>query len=155
MRNGGGANDIAGFVRRFGGCIRDRRVQALPERFKIPVLMHYVAEMSVRDIASSLRLPEGTVKSRLFKTRTAAPCPPAAARRRAIPQTTTARRTMPQASTSDKTPQTQRTAPIARSGEAGDRRRPAVQRMKWRRAKGRDYIMPPIPPIPPPIGMGG
>jgi len=46
-----------------------RLVGELPERFKIPVIMYYTVEMSVNDIALSLKLPEGTVKSRLYKAR--------------------------------------------------------------------------------------
>lgn len=44
-------------------------VQSLPERFKIPIILYYTVEMSVPDIASTLNLPVGTVKSRLFKAR--------------------------------------------------------------------------------------
>jgi RNA polymerase sigma-70 factor (ECF subfamily) len=44
-------------------------VKALPDKFKIPIVLHYTIEMSVSDIASILRLPAGTVKSRLFKAR--------------------------------------------------------------------------------------
>jgi RNA polymerase sigma-70 factor (ECF subfamily) len=46
-----------------------RLVAALPEKFKIPVTLRYTSEMSVTDIAGALGLPEGTVKSRLFKAR--------------------------------------------------------------------------------------
>ena len=44
-------------------------VEALPDKFKIPVILYYTMEMSVPDIALSLKLPAGTVKSRLFKAR--------------------------------------------------------------------------------------
>jgi RNA polymerase sigma-70 factor, ECF subfamily len=44
-------------------------VEALPEKFKIPIILYYTMEMSVPDIALSLKLPVGTVKSRLFKAR--------------------------------------------------------------------------------------
>ena len=44
-------------------------VEALPDKFKIPVILYYTIEMSVPDIALSLKLPVGTVKSRLFKAR--------------------------------------------------------------------------------------
>lgn len=44
-------------------------VETLPDRFKIPVILYYTAEMSVPDIALSLKIPVGTVKSRLFKAR--------------------------------------------------------------------------------------
>ena len=44
-------------------------VEALPDKFKIPVILYYTMEMSVPDIALTLKLPAGTVKSRLFKAR--------------------------------------------------------------------------------------
>jgi RNA polymerase sigma-70 factor (ECF subfamily) len=44
-------------------------VGALPEKFKIPVILYYTVEMSVPEIALVLDVPEGTVKSRLFKAR--------------------------------------------------------------------------------------
>ena len=44
-------------------------VNALPEKFKLPIVLYYTLEMSTSDIASALKLPPGTVKSRLFKAR--------------------------------------------------------------------------------------
>jgi RNA polymerase sigma-70 factor (ECF subfamily) len=44
-------------------------VGELPEKFKIPVILYYSMEMSVSEIAKTLGLPDGTVKSRLFKAR--------------------------------------------------------------------------------------
>lgn len=44
-------------------------VEALPVKFKIPIILYYTIEMSVPDIALTLKLPAGTVKSRLFKAR--------------------------------------------------------------------------------------
>jgi RNA polymerase sigma-70 factor (ECF subfamily) len=44
-------------------------VDALPEKLKIPIILYYTNEMSVSDIALTLRLPAGTIKSRLFKAR--------------------------------------------------------------------------------------
>ena len=44
-------------------------VEALPEKFRMPTILYYTLEMSVPDIAGSLKLPAGTVKSRLFKAR--------------------------------------------------------------------------------------
>ena len=45
-------------------------VETLPEKFKIPTILYYTIEMNVQDIASILKLPVGTIKSRLFKART-------------------------------------------------------------------------------------
>ena len=42
---------------------------ALPEKYKILTMLYYSLEMSVPEIAAALKIPEGTVKSRLFKAR--------------------------------------------------------------------------------------
>ena len=44
-------------------------VHQLPDKFKIPTLLYYSAQASVGQIATALSIPEGTVKSRLFKAR--------------------------------------------------------------------------------------
>jgi RNA polymerase sigma-70 factor (ECF subfamily) len=41
----------------------------LNDKLKLPLYMYYTAEMSTEDIASALRVPRGTVKSRLHKAR--------------------------------------------------------------------------------------
>ncbi len=41
----------------------------LNDKLKIPLYMYYTAEMSSEDIALSLKIPQGTVKSRLYKAR--------------------------------------------------------------------------------------
>lgn len=41
----------------------------LNDKLRIPLYMYYTAEMSIEDIASSLKIPLGTVKSRLYKAR--------------------------------------------------------------------------------------
>lgn len=43
---------------------------SLKDKYRIPVYMYYSAEMSVEEIAESLHLPKGTVKSRLHTART-------------------------------------------------------------------------------------
>lgn len=45
-------------------------VQALPEKQRLAVVLHYREGMQVADIARALRLPQGTVKSRLHAART-------------------------------------------------------------------------------------
>lgn len=46
-----------------------RIITCLPEKFRIPMIMFYNAELAVKEIAAVLKLPEGTVKSRLSKAR--------------------------------------------------------------------------------------
>lgn len=54
---------------------RERRVMIqnavnrLNDKLKLPLYMHYTAEMSVDEIAAVLNIPPGTVKSRLHKAR--------------------------------------------------------------------------------------
>lgn len=44
-------------------------VNNLPERLKIIVLLYYMEELSVSQIAATIHIPEGTVKSRLYHAR--------------------------------------------------------------------------------------
>jgi len=44
-------------------------VHSLPEKIKIPIILYYTMQMSLTDIAATLKLPVGTVKSRLHKAR--------------------------------------------------------------------------------------
>lgn len=44
-------------------------VAKLPDKFRIPLLLHYSLEMELKEIANTLKLPVGTVKSRLFYAR--------------------------------------------------------------------------------------
>lgn len=44
-------------------------VKKLEDKFKLPIIMYYTAQMSVDEIAKSLKIPKGTVKSRLHKAR--------------------------------------------------------------------------------------
>jgi RNA polymerase sigma-70 factor, ECF subfamily len=44
-------------------------VQALPEKLRTPVIMHYTGGLGVAEIAGAMGIRQGTVKSRLFKAR--------------------------------------------------------------------------------------
>lgn len=44
-------------------------VRSLPPKYSIPIHLHYYEDYSVREIASILRISEGTVKSRLSRAR--------------------------------------------------------------------------------------
>ncbi len=46
-----------------------RAVAALPDKYRLPVLLFYMEEMKLSDIAALLRIPQGTVKSRLHKAK--------------------------------------------------------------------------------------
>lgn len=44
-------------------------VQSLADKYRLPVLLFYMEELSLSEIAFVLRLPEGTVKSRLHRAK--------------------------------------------------------------------------------------
>ncbi len=44
---------------------------ALPDKYRLPMLLHYVEDYPVREVAVILRLPAGTVKTRLMRGRAA------------------------------------------------------------------------------------
>lgn len=44
-------------------------IQLLPEKLQVVLYMYYTAEMAVEDIGRALKIPKGTVKSRLHKGR--------------------------------------------------------------------------------------
>ena len=44
-------------------------VARLEEKYRIPVYLHYTAQLSVDEIARVLKIPQGTVKTRLYKAR--------------------------------------------------------------------------------------
>jgi RNA polymerase sigma-70 factor (ECF subfamily) len=48
--------------------IRDA-VDQLPDKFRLPLLMFYTAELTIAEIAKALNISQGTVKSRLHKAR--------------------------------------------------------------------------------------
>jgi RNA polymerase sigma-70 factor (ECF subfamily) len=44
-------------------------VAELPNKLRLPVIMFYSAQLNISEIAAALKIPEGTVKSRLHKAR--------------------------------------------------------------------------------------
>ena len=44
-------------------------IQELSQKYQILLYLYYTSELSTREIAACLKLPEGTVKSRLHKAR--------------------------------------------------------------------------------------
>lgn len=44
-------------------------VKTLPEKYRIPIYLYYSADMQINEIAKILGLPEGTVKSRMWKAK--------------------------------------------------------------------------------------
>lgn len=46
-----------------------KAVAELPEKYRLPVLLFYMEELRLSEIADVLAIPEGTVKSRLHKAR--------------------------------------------------------------------------------------
>lgn len=46
-----------------------KAVQDLPEKLRVPILLYYMSDLPVHEIAKALLIPEGTVKSRLHQAR--------------------------------------------------------------------------------------
>lgn len=46
-----------------------KAVDGLPEKYRLPVLLFYMEELKLSEAAEILKIPEGTVKSRLFKAK--------------------------------------------------------------------------------------
>ena len=44
-------------------------LQALDERYRMPILLHYIEGLPIRQVAQALRIPQGTVQSRLVRGR--------------------------------------------------------------------------------------
>lgn len=44
-------------------------IQTLPEKFQVPLILFYLSDCSIEQIAVIIKKPPGTVKSRLFKGR--------------------------------------------------------------------------------------
>ncbi|GAA0715785.1 sigma-70 family RNA polymerase sigma factor [Paraclostridium ghonii] len=44
-------------------------VSKLQDKFKLPIIMYYTGDMSVEEISRALKIPKGTVKSRMHKAR--------------------------------------------------------------------------------------
>lgn len=44
-------------------------VNELEEKYRLVIILHYFKDYSVSELASILRIPQGTVKSRLYKAR--------------------------------------------------------------------------------------
>lgn len=60
---------LSGLLKEEGRRTVREAVGRLPDRYRIPVLLYYMEELSVADIARIMRIPEGTVKSRLGAAR--------------------------------------------------------------------------------------
>ena len=44
-------------------------IRLLPERYRLPLQLHYSADLPVKEIAKLLKLPESTVKTRLRRAK--------------------------------------------------------------------------------------
>ena len=65
-----GKEDILQDYLRLEQCRLVRKaVSTLPDKYRMPILLYYMEEMSVSDVAGILGIPPGTVKSRLSVAR--------------------------------------------------------------------------------------
>ncbi len=46
-----------------------KAVAGLDEKYRIPIYLFYTEQLTVEEISKILKLPQGTVKTRLFKAR--------------------------------------------------------------------------------------
>ena len=46
-----------------------RLVASLPEKYRIPIYLYYSAGMQIKEVSEILGLPEGTVKSRIWRAK--------------------------------------------------------------------------------------
>ncbi len=47
----------------------NRAIETLPEDYRLVILLHHIDEMRVDEIAQAMRVPPGTIKSRLSRAR--------------------------------------------------------------------------------------
>lgn len=60
---------LKGYLRQEQRQMVRRAVAGLDEKYKIPVLLYYMENMSVAEVAAVMGIPQGTVKSRLNTAR--------------------------------------------------------------------------------------
>lgn len=66
----GEAEDVLQDVLKEEQCKLVRKaVNSLPDKYRIPILLYYMEEMTVSEVAKVLKIPPGTVKSRLSNAR--------------------------------------------------------------------------------------
>lgn len=46
-----------------------KAVEKLPEKYQLPIVLFYMEEMKISEISDILGIPQGTVKSRLYKAK--------------------------------------------------------------------------------------
>lgn len=44
-------------------------IKKLPDKYRIPILLFYMEELSLSDVSQIMKLPEGTVKSRIYRAK--------------------------------------------------------------------------------------
>lgn len=47
----------------------DEALQLLDECLRLPIVLHYMEGLSMREIADALKLPQGTIKNRMYRGR--------------------------------------------------------------------------------------
>ncbi len=67
--NGEGADVLQGYLETEQRQVIRQAVSGLPDRYKIPILLYYMEDRSVSQVAEIMGIPAGTVKSRLHMAR--------------------------------------------------------------------------------------
>ena len=56
-------------IAREEAALLNQLVHQLPDKYKLPIIMHYTNHLPLEQIAQAMGIPKGTVKSRLHKAR--------------------------------------------------------------------------------------
>jgi RNA polymerase sigma-70 factor (ECF subfamily) len=72
VKSGGsveGENPSAGLIAKLDQQLVRDAVDKLPEDFRVVAILHYMSDMPYEDVAATLEIPVGTVRSRLHRAR--------------------------------------------------------------------------------------
>ena len=64
-----GSDTLSDYLEKEQRLMVRKAVSRLDEKYRIPVLLYYMEEMSIAEVAAVMQIPQGTVKSRLDTAR--------------------------------------------------------------------------------------
>lgn len=66
---GNASSPLEQMIEKEQAVILRKKINELGDKYRIPIYLYYMEELPVQDIAQILKIPKGTVKSRLFRAR--------------------------------------------------------------------------------------